>query len=105
MNRSMKTLTVVVVVSIKSSVVPGRIAAWVMAPLEMAAPSVLTARPIQAAATIGSCDSQARAAAGSTSSSMTENTTTSDDTITGTTGRARMAAPVVMAALTPQMEM
>jgi hypothetical protein len=76
-----------------------------MAPLDTAAPSVLTARPIQAAATIGSSDSHWRAARGSAISSTTEKTTTRDETMTGTTGRARMAAPVVMAADTPQMEM
>jgi hypothetical protein len=31
--------------------------------------------------------------------------TTSDDTSTGTTGRARMAPPVAIAADTPQIEM
>src|SRR5262249_52371594 len=79
--------------------------ASVMAPLETAAPSVLTARPIQAAATIGSSARKVRAARGRISSSATEKTTTSDDTITRTTGRARKAATVVMAAETPQMEM
>ena len=36
---------------------------------------------------------------------MTAKMTTSDETMTGTTGRARMADPVAMAAETPQMEM
>jgi len=36
---------------------------------------------------------------------MTANTTTSDDTSTGTTGRARMAPPVAIEAATPQIEM
>lgn len=76
-----------------------------MAPLETAAPSVLTASPIPAAATIGSSASQARAANGRTIHSTTAKATTKDDTMTGTTGRARMAAPVGMAADTPQMEM
>ena len=75
-----------------------------IAPLATAAPSVLTASPIQAAATIGSCQRNACAANGSTSSSTTEKTTTSDETMIGTTGRARIAAPVVIAADTPQME-
>ena len=41
---------------------------------------------------------------GSKISSKTEKITTSDDTMIGTIGRARMAAPVVMAAETPQIE-
>ncbi len=36
---------------------------------------------------------------------MTANTRTSDDTSTGTTGRARMAPPMAIAAETPQIEM
>ena len=47
----------------------------------------------------------AGAASGRSNSSTTEKTTTSDDTMIGTTGRARIAAPVVMAAETPQIEM
>jgi hypothetical protein len=40
-----------------------------------------------------------------TSTSTTAKMTTSDDTITGTSGRARMAPPVAIAAETPQIEM
>ena len=36
---------------------------------------------------------------------MTAKITTSEDTSTGTCGRARMAPPVAMAAATPQIEM
>ena len=36
---------------------------------------------------------------------MTANTTTSEDTSTGTMGRARIAPPVAIAAETPQIEM
>src|SRR5207244_6063707 len=72
--------------------------------LATAAPSVLTARPIQAAATSGSMYRNACATKGSTSNSTTEKTTTSEDTMIGTMGRARIAAPVVIAAETPQME-
>ena len=42
---------------------------------------------------------------GSTSISMQVKTTMSEETMIGTTGRARMALPVAMAAETPQMEM
>ena len=42
---------------------------------------------------------------GRISISMQVNTTTSEETMIGTTGRERMAAPVAMAAETPQMEM
>src|ERR1700722_6571780 len=76
-----------------------------MAPQATAAPSVLTANPIQAAATKGSIHRNAWAAKGKTSSSTTEKTTTKDDTMIGTIGLARIAAPVVIAADTPQMEM
>ena len=38
-------------------------------------------------------------------SSITAKTTTSDETMIATTGRARMALPVAMAADTPQTEM
>ncbi|MDB5308187.1 MAG: hypothetical protein JWO38_2389 [Gemmataceae bacterium] len=75
-----------------------------IAPLETAAPSVLTASPIHAAATIGSSARNVRASPGRTSISTTENTTTRDETMTGTTGRARIAAPVVIAADTTQIE-
>src|ERR1700722_10255870 len=78
--------------------------ASVIAPLATAAPSVLTARPIHAAATSGSLQRNSRAATGRTSNSTTEKTTTSEETMIGTTGRARIAAPVVMAAETPQIE-
>ncbi len=59
----------------------------------MAAPSVLTASPIQAAATIGWSASQVRANTGSRISSTTEKTTTSDDTITGTIGAGPNRGP------------
>ena len=75
-----------------------------IAPLATAAPSVLTARPIQAAATSGSFQRNSRAASGRITSSTTEKMTTSEETMIGTTGRARIAAPVVMAAETPQIE-
>src|SRR5215472_12324044 len=75
-----------------------------MAPEATAAPSVLTASPIQAAATMGSCPRKAWAAKGRISSSTTAKITTSEETIMGTMGRARMAAPVVIAADTPQIE-
>jgi hypothetical protein len=39
------------------------------------------------------------------STSTTAKMTTSEDTIPGTSGRARMAPPVAMAADTPQIEM
>ena len=67
-------------------------------------PSVFTTSPIQAAATSGSDHRKMRAMTGKIISSTTEKTTTSDDTMTGTMGRARIAAPVVIAADTPQME-
>ena len=82
-----------------------RISDSAMAPLATAAPSVLTASPIQAPATIGSCQRKVCARKGRNISSITAKTTTSDETITGTMGRALMAAPVAMAAETPQMEM
>ena len=47
----------------------------------------------------------ARAKIGRTSSSTTAKITTSEDTMIGTTGRARIAPPVAMAAETPQIEM
>ena len=76
-----------------------------MAPAATAAPSVLTARPIQAPATSGSCDKNVWARNGSNSTSTTANTTTSEETSTGIIGRARMAPPVAIAADTPQIEM
>src|ERR1700722_6942813 len=81
-----------------------RMCASVIAPLATAAPSVLTARPIQAAATIGSRQRNTWARIGNRIRSKTEKITTNDDTMIGTIGRARMAAPVVMAAETPQIE-
>ena len=107
----MKTLTVVVVVSsqpasywMPAPAACDRISASVIAPLATAAPSVLTARPIHAAATIGSCQRNVWAKIGKRISSNTEKITTSDDTMIGTIGRARIAAPVVIAADTPQIE-
>src|SRR5262245_63898923 len=79
--------------------------ASVIAPLATAAPSVFTARPIQAAATVGSWARKAAAINGSIRSSTIANMTTSEETMTATTGRARMAAAVAIAADTPQMEM
>src|SRR5881398_3966783 len=79
--------------------------ASVMAPLATAAPSVLTASPIHAPATSGWCTRKASAAKGRTTSSTTAKSTTSDDTMIATTGRARIAAAVAIAADTPQIEM
>src|ERR1700747_2659284 len=76
-----------------------------MPPAATAAPSVLTASPIQAAATSGSPDKKGCAKNGRTSTSTTAKISTSDDTSPGTTGRARMAPPVAIAADTPQIEM
>src|SRR5262245_52436717 len=75
-----------------------------MAPLATAAPSVFTASPIHAAATSGSSPRKTRAANGRISSSTMANTTTSEDTITATIGRARMAPAGAIAADTPQIE-
>src|SRR5262245_61738966 len=75
-----------------------------MAPLATAAPSVFTARPIHAPATMGSLARNAFAANGRISSSTTAKITTSEATMIGTTGRARMALPVAIAADTPQIE-
>src|ERR1700693_1700129 len=111
MKTSMNTLTVAVTASIQ----PGweatpSAAAWagtgagVMPPAATAAPSVLTASPIQAAATRGSCDMKASAIAGRTKTSITAKTTTSEDTSPGTCGRARIAPPVAIAAATPQID-
>ena len=77
----------------------------VMPPAATAAPSVLTARPSQAAATSGSCERKVWATKGRISTSMTAKITTSEDTSTATCGRARMAPPVEIAAATPQIEM
>src|SRR5574337_1615559 len=82
-----------------------RISASVIAPDATAPPSVLTARPIQAPATSGSVQSAVWAKNGRMIISTTAKTTTSEETIIGTTGRARMAPPVAMAADTPQIEM
>ena len=109
----MNTLTVVAVIRIHPSLywtpeaarARERIRASVIAPLATAAPSVLTASPIQAPATMGSWCRNAWAAKGRRINSNTAKMTTSDETITGTTGRARIAAPVAMAAETPQIEM
>src|SRR5262249_16100426 len=76
-----------------------------IAPLATAAPSVFTASPIQAPATMGSFARNAFAAKGRMRSSTTAKTTTSEATMTGTTGRARIALPVATAADTPQVEM
>ena len=76
-----------------------------MPPAATAAPSVFTASPIQAAATSGSCDRKACARKGRISTSTTAKITTSEETSTGTPGRARMAPPVAIAAATPQIEM
>src|SRR5262249_24448607 len=109
MKRSMNTFTVVVVSSIRPLSAAGSPfalkSACRIAPLEIAAPSVFTANPIHAAATIAWSPSQVRAASGNRINWTRENPTTNDDTITGTPGGARMAAPVVIAADTPQMEM
>jgi type II secretory pathway component HofQ len=77
----------------------------VIAPLATAAPSVFTESAIQAPATSGSCDRYRSATNGRNSSSTTAKITTSDDTMIATTGRARIAAPVAIAAETPQIEM
>ena len=112
MKMSMKILTVVVTMVIQpdsqmmpASMALARIRASVMAPLAMAPPSDLTARPIQPPATMGSLCRKKAATKGSTSISMQVKTTISEETMIGTTGRARMALPVAMAADTPQMEM
>ena len=76
-----------------------------MAPEAMAPPSDFTARPIQPPATMGSLYRKWEAMKGRISISMQVNTTISEDTMMGTTGRARMELPVAMAADTPQMEM
>src|SRR5882672_5681817 len=76
-----------------------------MPPLATAAPSVLTASPIHAPATIGSLERKACATNGRISSSTMEKITTSEETMIATAGRARIALPVAMAADTPQMEM
>ncbi len=76
-----------------------------MPPPATAAPSVLTARPIQAPATSGSCDRKVCAKNGRINTSTTAKMTTSEDTSTGIAGLARMAPPVAMEAATPQIEM
>src|SRR5699024_10207360 len=109
---SMKILTVVVTMMIQpgSQLIPdsaalARISDSAMAPEAMAPPSDLTARPIQPPATMGSPVRKCWAMKGRISISMQVQTTTSEDTMIGTTGRERMAAPVAMAAETPQMGM
>src|ERR1700690_352472 len=79
--------------------------ASVMAPEATSPPSVLTARPIHAQATSGSFQRNVWAAKGRMTISTTAKITTRDETMIGTTGRARMAPPVAIAAETPQMEM
>ncbi len=76
-----------------------------MPPAATAAPSVLMARPIQAPATSGSSARKVWATQGRISTSTTAKITTREETSTGTTGRARIAPPVAMAAATPQIEM
>src|SRR5215831_8098579 len=76
-----------------------------MPPPATAAPSVLTARPIQAPATSGSCHRNVCARNGRIKTSTTAKMTTSEETSTGMIGRARIAAPVAIAADTPQIEM
>src|SRR5882672_7831894 len=112
MKMSMKIFTVVVVPRIQpaSYFTPLAAAAVryndsVIAPLATAAPSVLTARPIQAAATMGSFGRIACATNGRMISSTTAKITTNEETMTGTIGRARIAPPVAIAAETPQIEM
>src|SRR5882724_7714702 len=81
-----------------------RIRDSVMPPPATAAPSVLIAKPIQAPATSGSCQRNVWATKGRIRTSTTAKTTTSDDTRTGTAGRARIAPPVALDAATPQIE-
>src|SRR5512143_4165496 len=82
-----------------------RIRPSVTAPAATAAPSVLTARPIHAPATIGSLYRNVSAKNGRMMSSTTAKITTRDETMIGTTGRALIAPPVAIAADTPQIEM
>src|SRR6476646_8009940 len=82
-----------------------RISDSVIAPLATAAPSVFTDSPIHAPATSGSCASSQAARKLMNVRATTAKITTSEETITATTGRARMAAPVAIAADTPQIEM
>ena len=112
MKMSMNTLMLVAVLRIQSfsyttpwPAALARIRASVIAPAAVAAPSVLTASPIQAPATSGSRHKQVCARNGSSSSSTTANTTTSEETMMGTIGRARIAPPVAIAADTPQIDM
>src|SRR4030042_3977574 len=81
------------------------ISASLIAPLATAPPSVLTARAIHAPATSGSVHRKDCARKGRIIISTTAKTTTRDETIIGTTGRALMAAPVAIAAETPQIDM
>src|SRR6266853_531944 len=87
-----------------SAALVARISDSAIAPLATAAPSVFTASPIHAPATIGSCARKAFAANGRMSSSTTAKITTSEATMIGTMGRARIAPPVAIAADTPQIE-
>ena len=63
-----------------------------MAPLAMAPPSDLTARPIQAPATSGSVQRKYLARNGRMTISTATKITTSEETMIGTIGRARMAS-------------
>src|SRR5262249_4553225 len=76
-----------------------------MPPPATAAPSVLTASPIQAPAPGVSGARNGGARNGRINTSTTAKMTTSEETGTGMIGRARMAAPVAIAADTPQIEM
>src|SRR6267142_1210319 len=87
-----------------SAVLVARISDSAIAPLATAAPSVFTASPIQAPATIGSYARKAFAANVRKSSATTAKITTSEATMIGTMGRARIAPPVAIAADTPQIE-
>src|ERR1700680_4103817 len=79
--------------------------AWVMPPAAMAAQRGLTAGPDQLAAKTGACERNAVAIHGRMRTSTTAKITTSEETSTGTAGRARMAPPVAIEAATPQIEM
>src|ERR1700716_465805 len=81
-----------------SAALVARISDSAIAPLATAAPSVFTASPIHAPATMGSWARNAFAANGRMRSSTTAKITTSDATMIGTMGRARIAPPVAIAA-------
>src|ERR1051325_3259758 len=82
-----------------------RISDSVIAPLATAAPSVFTESPIHAPATSGSCARNEAARNGRENSPTTAKIPNNAETNTATLGRARMAAPVAIAADTPQIEM